>query len=523
MSVTSSMYTGIAGMLTASQGISVVGNNLANANTVGYKGSVITFEDTFYQAVNSAQGNSQVGTGSSVSAIYGNFSQGSMETSTDATDLAINGDGYFKVVDPTSGEVYYTRAGDFRFDEDGYLTDSHGYQVQGWAVDDTGSPVGSMNSIKIDNSQSPPSPTSAVSFITNLDSTAEDNATNATNPFFALMDSWDGTSDTPLGDGLYEYQTTITVYDENGSSHDLTVYFDPVDDSTYVNGDSGSTTWEFIVTCDPSDDQRTIDGQTVGDTSSAGLLMAGTLTFNASGEMTGLTAFTQKSDASGALTDLSNWTAADISDDGFPLFTANFTGADDANTTDQDGALNIELNLGIASSDVSTAWDSMPASADLVGTDYSLLGNLANPDLESTYTTSYDSSSSTLSQSQDGYASGYLMELAVDTNGVITGTYSNGQIEDLYVVGLANFANDDGLARAGGNLYQQTRDSGEALTGTANTGSLGAVQSSTLEQSNVDMGTEMVKMITYQRVYDASSKVISTADTMLQTVIALKR
>lgn len=524
MSVTSSMYTGIAGMLTASQGISVVGNNLANSNTVGYKGSVITFEDTFYQAVNSAQGISQVGTGSAVSAIYGNFQQGPMETATDATDLAIGGEGFFQLVSPTNGEVYYTRAGDFRFDQSGMLVDSHGYEVQGWAVDGAGDPVGSLRSIQVDNSQSPPSPTTSASFITNLDSGAEDNATSATDPFFALMQSWDGTQDPPLGDGLYEYQTTITVYDENGSSHDLTVYFDPVGDGSYANGDAGSQTWEFIVTCDPADDGRTIDGQTMSQTSGAGLLMAGTMTFNASGEMTGMTAFTQQSGATGDLTDLGNWTPAEFSDNGFPTFTANFTGAANASTTGEANAQGIELNLGMGTADVSTGWNAgMPATADLIGTDYTALGNYSTPELGTTSTTNYDSASSTLSQSQDGYASGYLMELSVDINGVVTGRYSNGQIEDLYVVALADFANPDGLQRQGGNLFSMTRDSGEAITGTANTGSFGSIQSNTLEQSNVDMGTEMVKMITYQRVYDAASKVISTADTMMQTVIALKR
>lgn len=524
MSVTSSMYTGISGMLTASQGISVVGNNLSNSATVGYKGSTITFEDTFYQTVNSSSGASQVGTGSAVAAIYGNFEQGAMETTSSATDLAIGGNGWFIVENPNTGGTYYTRAGDFTFDSSGYLVDSNGYRVQGWAMDDDGDIVGAMTSIQIDSSQSPPAATENIAFYTNLDSSGEDNCTSATNPFFAMAETWDGTEDTPLGDALYEYSTTITVYDENGSSHTLTVYYDLVEDDSYTNGSSGTTVWEYIVTCDASEDGRTIDGQTVSETSAAGLLMSGTLTFNSSGELTSVTAYTLKSDASGDLTDLSNWTTADLSEDGLPTFTANFTGSENASCTNEEDALVVSLDLGLNSSDITTGWTSSTASnASLIGTDFSQIGNLYDAELGSIYTTSYDDSSSTLSQSQDGYASGYLMSISVDSDGIITGTYSNGQIEDLYVVGLATFANENGLEREGSNLYSATRDSGEAITGTANTSNYGSIESNTLEQSNVDMGTEMVKMITFQRVYDASSKVISTADTMLQTVIALKR
>lgn len=524
MSTTSSLYTGISGMLTASQGISVVSNNLANASTVGYKASVITFEDTFYQAISSANGWSQVGTGSQVSDIYGNFDQGAIETGTEATDLAISGNGYFQLLDEENGTLYYTRAGDFRFNEDGYLVDTHDYQVQGWSVDDDGNPVGALGSIEIDNTQSPPSPTSSVTMYTNLDSSADDNSTSATSPFFSMLENWDGTEDTPLGDELYEYSTTITVYDENGSSHKLTVYYDPVSEDSYINGDSGSTVYEYIVTCDPSEDGRTIDGQTLSETSGGGLLMAGTMTFNSSGEVTGMTSYTLQSNASGDMTDLNNWTTADVSDNGLATFTANFTGLDGADSTGDENSQDIEIDFGVSTGDTANPWSADTASnAGLIGTDYSSLGNYSDMSLGSTSVTSYNDSSTTLSQSQDGYASGYLLELSVSNDGVITGTYSNGQIEDLYVLCLTTFASEDGLQRAGGSLFTQTRDSGEAITGTANTGSLGYVQSNALEASNVDMASEMVDMIVYQRVYDAASKVISTADTMLQTATQLKR
>jgi flagellar hook protein FlgE len=126
-------------------------------------------------------------------------------------------------------------------------------------------------------------------------------------------------------------------------------------------------------------------------------------------------------------------------------------------------------------------------------------------------------------QSQDGYTSGYLQSIAVDSDGIVTGTYSNNQTKSLFVVGLANFTNLQGLEREGSNLYSATTDSGEPRIGTANNSGMGSIASGKLEQSNVDTATEMVNMITYQRGFQASSKVISTVDQMLSEVIQLKR
>lgn len=523
MGVTSAMYTGISGMLTSSQGMSVVSNNLANTNTVGFKGSKTVFQDTFYQAVNSSQGVSQVGTGVSLAAIYGDWSQGSYESSTDATDLAIDGDGFFVVVNPQTGSTYYTRAGDFRFDSSGYLVNASGMRVQGWALDaDSGDITSGVGDIVISAFQSPPSPTTSLAMYFNLDSTSQDESTSETNPFFAMFENWDGSAESPLGDGLYAYQNTITVYDENGSAHVVTVYFDPVSGDAVTDAKTGTSTWEFMVTCAPAEDGRTLDGQGVGTTSAAGVLMIGTLTFSASGELTSMSAYTLKSGAGGNLKDLSNWTLADISDNGLATFTANFTGSADASATDQKGAVAVELDLGLGSS--KKAWDATTASnAAVLGTSAAALGNFVSAKPSKTTTTSYNASSATLSQSQNGYASGFLQSLSVGSDGTVTAKYSNGQITDLYRITLANFTNADGLQREGSNLFSATRDSGEAITGVAGTGSLGEISANSLEQSNVDMGTELVRMITLQRMYDASSKIISTADTMLQTVIALKR
>lgn len=528
MSISGSMYAGISGLTVHSQAMSVIGNNLANSSTIGYKSATTQFEDVFYSTVSTSNGLNQVGHGATVASIYQDFSQGSYESSTSETAVAVGGNGFFMVNNPTTGDKYYTRAGNFDFDKNGYLIDSHGYQVQGWKAAETTSSngvvqtQGALTSLKLNSYQSPPSATKSVTLSVNLDKADDDNSENAVDPFFAMFKTWDGSDDTPIGDTQYGYQTTMTVYDEAGTAHDLTVYFDKVSDSS-VTSQAGSTqVWEYMVTCDPADDGRIIDGQTLSTTSAAGLLMTGTLTFNSSGVLQGMTAFTLPSTATGDLHDLSNWTPADFSDDGYPVFTANFSGATNANGTGDTAALNIDFDFGLQNE--GTGWAAGTVSnAGVIGNNFSALTTFASTDLQAGASTAYDAASSTYDQSQDGYATGYLQSIEVDRDGVLSGQYSNGQIIDLFVLGLADFNNSQGLILEGGNLYSEGTDSGSARVGRANTSSFGSIAANTLEQSNVDMSTEMVRLITTQRGYSANAKVITTADSMLQEAINLKR
>jgi len=535
MSLTSSLYQGITGMQAHSQAISVIGNNLANVSTTGYKASNIYFEDLISQDITTAAGNSQLGLGVKVAAIYGDFSQGSIQTTTSATDLAIGGNGYFCVKPANSDETYYTRAGNFTFNKNGYMVDANGYRVQGWAMKKaTGSSTtstdyqiyGTAGDIQVSNFQSPASATTKVSMITNLDPTSESQSDSTDgNPFFAMFENWKGNKDTPLDSANYGYSNTIKVYDDTGTSHTLTVYYDKVTMSSNAGSD---TVWEYTVTCKPGEDGRTINGQTIGNTSSAGLLMTGTMTFR-SGVLVGESSYTLKSNASGDLHALSNWTLADFSSSGYPQFTANFTKASNASTTDSPSVQSIALDLGIRSK--SKTWSqgagTLSTQASAVGdktSNASYLPSMGNPVVSALSTESYDTGgNSTLYQTQDGYTAGYLQSVAVDADGVVTGTFSNGQEIALYSVELATFTNQWGLRRDGNNLFSETLDSGSALTGTANTAGKGSITSNALESSNVDMATEFVSLITAQRGFEANTKVITTADSLLSEVIAMKR
>ncbi|WP_320174562.1 flagellar hook protein FlgE [Maridesulfovibrio sp.] len=549
MGLSASLFSGITGLQAHGDKMSVLGNNIANVNTVGFKSAKMHFEDAISQDMSTATGVAQVGRGVQVGAIYADFAQGSFETTSESTDLAIGGDGFF-IVSPKDEETsYYTRAGNFRFDKDGYLTDPHGYVLQGWQVQDesnsqvaTGASVSTSNAvrtvgvptdIRLENFQSAPKATTTINMITNLDSQEASRSTDSTAPYLSLFNSWDGAAEPPLGDSLYGYQSTIKVYDANGSAHNVTTYFDQV---TLSNA-GGKKVWEFIVTCDPEEDGRiSDDGVNFAGTSAAGLLMTGTMTFNAAGDLTGVSAFTLKSNGGTAAADLRNadeWTLAEFSQDGLPVLTANFLSRSNASFTDaSNDPVTIEMNFGLNNKDLSgtgttKGWGGATVSnASLLGTnitDISNIPNFGDAEKSALATTSYSSGSTTLFQSQDGYTAGFLQSTSVSRDGVLTGRYSNGQIQELYVLTIASFNNDWGLRREGGNLFTQTRESGDALTGLPNSSGKGSIASNSLEMSNVDLAVEFVSMITTQRGFQANSKVITTTDSMMGELIQLKR
>tara|TARA_Y100001954_G_scaffold238984_1_gene310090 strand:+ start:13560 stop:15185 length:1626 start_codon:yes stop_codon:yes gene_type:complete len=541
--------------------MTVIGNNLANVNTTGFKGTRMYFEDLLSQDFSTVNGVGQVGRGVRVSSIYSDFGQGAFEASTEATDMAISGDGFFMVKPIGQEDTFYTRAGNFRFDNDGYLVDPHGYAIQGWEVEQSSTTVstsstststatnqtriiGTPTDIRLDNFQSSPKSTSSVSVVTNLDPSAVDSSTSANNPYFSMFENWNGADDVPIPSANYAYSTTLKVYDDIGTGHNLTVYFDPV---TMSNA-GGNTVWEYMVTVDPNEDQRMLSGAdgnmtTIGQgaTSAAGVLMMGTLTFT-TGQLSGMSAYTLKSNggASGGPKNLDNWTLADFSTTGYPVFTANFLGKSNASTAEAANATPIQMDFGIANNDLSSngngsvtkGWSSalgtLPtnaSAAQLQNIDNAgWLPNFKDRDVSALATQSYDTGgSSTLFQSQDGYSAGILQNVSITREGVLTGHYSNGQVLELYAITLATFTNEHGLRREGGNLFTDTRDSGPALTGQAGSSGKGTVDGNALEMSNVDMANEFVRMITTQRGFQANTKVITTTDSMLGEVIAMKR
>ena len=480
MSLTSSLFSGISGLSTLGNSLQIIGDNIANVNTIGFKASTFSFQDRLSQAAATQSGTSQIGRGTALSDIQSSFVQGSFESTGNTTDLAIGGEGFFVVQEAAGDSLFYTRAGNFRFNKEGYLVNPEGYQVQGWSLDANGDDEGSVSDILLSSFTSAPSASTKVTTVTNLDADGTDSSTGSND---ALAAAYDGSATTPLGSTAYSYQTTVKVYDSLGSTHDLTFYFDP---------GASANEWEYIVTMNPSEDARTGASGTVG----AGMLAKGVLTFSASsGTLSDVTMSRfSGSDWTTTAAGSSSWNvqttgASDLSTNGYFQFNAQFI-----NGVDSD----IEFDIG-------TSWD---------GTAWS------NAALT---TTQFSKASTTTYQAANGYGAGDLQNVDVDVDGVMTGVYSNGQLLYLNRVALAKFIDYQGLFKEGGNLYRETRDSGEAITNHPGTNGLGSISPNSLEQSNVDIAAEFVKMITSQRGFQANSKIISTVDQMLQETIQMKR
>jgi flagellar hook protein FlgE len=473
MGLTSSLFSGVSGLSTLGNAMTVIGDNIANVNTIGFKSSRVIFQDILSQSVATQSGTSQVGRGTSLGDVTAEFNQGSFESTSSPTDLAIGGEGFFMMGQPDNTDhIYYSRAGSFTFDKDGNFTNPAGYVVKGWKLnrnDVTGDveDVGTITDIKLESFTSPPEATDNVTLITNLDSGGTDNSTTG------LTNAWDGTNEPPIADTAYQYQSTVKVYDSLGDTHDVTVYYDL--DSTAPT----PRTYEFMVAGNPSEDLRT----GASGTANAGLYGSGTLSFSEGGKLTGITF--NSIDGSGAST-------AGQVDATHPYFSfdTDFLGTGSAQS--------IDLNFGAKYNGTSWVSDSLAS-------------------------TMYASASTTVFQASTGYGAGDLQSISVDTDGVMTGQYSNGQVTPLFRVALAKFQNQQGLFKEGGSLYRETRTSGPAITNKPGTSGLGSIASNSLEQSNVDISNEFVKMITTQRGFQANSKIVTTVDSMLGDTINMIR
>jgi flagellar hook protein FlgE len=420
MSIASSFYSALSGLNSQATAMQVIGDNIANLQTTGFKGSSVYFEDVLGQSLNTLEGTDRSGVGAKVSSVDGNFVQGTLMTTSVETDLAVNGKGFFVVSDQSSLEKFYTRSGHFFIDESGYYVNSEGMRVQGYLYDSTGTNmVETLADIRIDQSSMvPPQVTSELGLILNLDATQTANAWNIADP-----------------GGTSNYSTAVTVYDTLGQGHNIQIYFTK----------TAAQTWSWNATIDGAD----VSGGTPG---TPVLYGTGTLAFDATGVLT---------------------TA-------MPM-------------TFSPGTLTYANNIAATASTI-----------DFGGT------------------TQYGSASSVQSINQDGYAAGIISGITINSEGTIVGSYTNGAIKNIAQLALAHFPNLNGLERKGSMLYEASPTSGEPLYNRPGVGVMGNISSGMLEESNIDLAAEFIKMIITQRGYQANSKVISTTDEMFAQLLSIK-
>ena len=463
-----SLFSGVSGLQNHQTRMDVIGNNISNINTTGFKRNRVNFQDIIYQQLQGAArptedlggvNPKEVGLGMSVAAIDTLHIQGSLQTTGNSTDLAITGQGFFILDD--MGKQLFTRAGAFSVDAEGVMVNpANGMKVQGWMarevegynVIDVSRPVEQI--VIPVGGKDPAKETTLVNFACNLDKRLPELPEN------------------PTGDQVIRstWSTSIDIYDSFGDKRILQVEF------TRVPGTANS--WNAAVVVDPASEIPTNATIGFGEEPPA---VGGPTTFivNFSNNGTLLSAEDGAGNVSGASGQVQMYVAYDVQ-------TA---------TPNEDGTLvrqEFVLNLGS-------------------------VGGFTNS------ITQYAESSSSKAVEQDGRTMGYLENFKIDSTGTITGIYTNGTTRDLGQVAMATFPNQGGLEKAGDNTFRVSNNSGMANIGPSGIAGKGKIISGTLEMSNVDMADQFVDMIVTQRGFQANSRTIQTADQLLQELLSLKR
>ncbi len=408
--------TALSSLTANSTALDIIGNNLANVNTTGYKTDSVQFSDLMSQQLGGTSSTSQVGLGVSGAQSVRQFTQGSIQQTNGPLDAAINGDGFFVVKD-SSGQQFYTRAGNFRLGTDGSLLTASGDKVQGW--NSTAGALnlnGALSNIVIPvNGVVPATVTANVSLTANLNASAS------------------------VGSSAASFSAPVQVVDSQGGQHILTFAFTK----------TASNTWSYTVSI-PAADVKS------GGTTS---LATGSLSFDGAGQLTTPAA-------------------------GSPV------------------ALKI-AGLADGANDFSVNWNLYNGSSGLL--------------------TQFAQTSGVSATTQDGNPAGQIVKISMGDNGAIIANYSNGQQSTVAQVALASIRNPETMTSVGNNKLQTTVDTAAPAIGIADSGGRGKIVGGSLEGSTVDMASQFTNLIAVQRSYQASSKVITTTDQMLQDLISLKQ
>tara|TARA_R110002167_G_scaffold65637_8_gene185765 strand:- start:7879 stop:9243 length:1365 start_codon:yes stop_codon:yes gene_type:complete len=448
----------LSGVSAAQRDLDTTANNIANVNTVGFKESRAEFGDVYAQSL-LAGGKTKVGDGVIAQEVAQQFSQGSLQFTNNSLDLAITGNGFFATVPGLdSRDFSYTRAGMFKLDSSNFVVNSNGDNLLGFPVNSDGT----SSSVALSTTEPVSIPDSSGSPTATTEVKLKMNlpaGDEANDPAFFNPD------DTTT----YNSATSVTIYDSLGDSHVQTYYF--IKDSTPGNENQ----WLAVTYVD---DQPLEDGalggvNTVGATALGSPLAAMRLEFSTGGD------FTAMYDSAG--------TSLLLGD-----------------------APSVALGAGILTN------GSDPAQT--ITTNFALEATGSTIDEPTQYASAFE----VTSLEQDGLAVGRLTGIDIDTDGLVRATYSNGTSEPIIRVALVRFANDQGLNQQSNTQWQESIDSGEALAGEATTGTFGDINSSALEQANVNLTTELIDLIIAQRNFQANSRALEINNQLNQTILNIR-
>ncbi|MES2834204.1 MAG: flagellar hook protein FlgE [Pseudomonadota bacterium] len=484
MSINSALLAGVSGLTANSAALAAISQNIANVNTIGYKRSIGEFS-TVVNSQSSGAGYSAGGV--LASARHFTSQNGQLQRTSSSTDLGISGQGFFVVTEkaeeltPADSRLF-TRAGAFRVDNLGYLKNTAGLYLQGWPVDANGnittdpSDLGRLRTINVGSVGGTAEATTRVQLNANLKSSQTVSAEAA------------AAGTTPVGTGAYDITTnSMAMWDPElgtGVKPDFEVTV-PVSDS---KGGQRTLALSFLKSSTPNQWYAEIRAVPAGDVSTGAGLTNGQL-------KTGLVAFTQ--DGRLDVNAMQALGAAALFAD--PANAVLNFGASDAAAPGA-GGFNWATGLGIDDQDVS--FDLTAAAGGL---------------------TQYDSASVVQATLTNGTAFGNLSEVKIDEKGFVTAIFDNGVTRQIAQVAIATFPSADSLTETSGNAYRVSQGSGTFNLKSAGSGGAGLIGASQLEASTVDLSAEFTGLITTQRAYSASSKIITTADEMLAELISIKR
>ncbi|AKV10272.1 MULTISPECIES: flagellar hook protein FlgE [Pseudomonas] len=439
-----SFNIGLSGLYAANKQLDVTGNNIANVATTGFKSSRAEFEDV-YSATKLGSGSKVIGNGVRLANVSQQFTQGDVNNTGNVLDMGINGSGFFVLSD--NGSLSYTRAGTFKVDKDGYVTNSDGSaRLQGYGVDANGKILnGVLTDLRIDTSNLAPKVTTTVSSTINLKST-EPNIDQVANPF------------DPSKQETFTKQFSTRVYDTQGNEHIM--------DQFMVK--TGANTWKAYTLIDGRNPNGTDPSPTAVPLN---LPVASTMVFDTSGNLVSVTT---------------------------PAVPLPIVSPD------------LKITGWVPGTVTNGVWAANGAAADPAGITVSMAK-----------TTQYNADTARSIPAQNGYATGQITNLTIDSSGIMLANFSNSQTKAIGQISLASFTNEQGLQPVGGTSWKETFASGIPGYDAPNTGTLGEIHSNSLEESNVNLTSELVDLIKAQSNYQANAKTISTQSTIMQTIIQM--